>query len=48
MTGTRRRIATARKHLSRFALGTECGLSHVGKDNLLPALRLHAEVAEAA
>ena len=48
MAGTQRRIATARKHLSRFALGTECGLSHVGKDNLLPALRLHAEVAEAA
>ena len=48
MAGAQRRIATAKKHLSRFALGTECGLSHVGKDNLLPVLRLHAEIAAAA
>lgn len=46
--GTQRRIAAARKHLSRFALGTECGLSHVGADNLLPVLRLHAAIAAAA
>ncbi len=45
--GAQRRIATAKKHLSRFALGTECGLSHIGKDNLLPVLRLHAEIAAA-
>jgi hypothetical protein len=47
IAGAQRRIAAARKHLNRFALGTECGLSHVGKDNLLPALRLHAEIAAA-
>jgi hypothetical protein len=47
LAGTQRRIATAKKHLGRFALGTECGLSHVGKDNLLPVLRLHAEIAAA-
>jgi hypothetical protein len=45
--GAQRRIAAAKKHLGRFALGTECGLSHVGKDSLLPVLRLHAEIAEA-
>jgi hypothetical protein len=48
VAGTQRRIAAAKKHLSRFALGTECGLSHVGADNLLPVLRLHAEIAAAA
>lgn len=46
IAGTRRRIATARRFLDRFALGTECGLSHVAKDNLLPTLRLYAEIAE--
>jgi hypothetical protein len=48
MTGAQRRIAVAKKHLGRFALGTECGLSHVGKDNLLPMLRLHAALAATA
>jgi hypothetical protein len=48
IAGAQRRIATAKKHLGRFALGTECGLSHVGKNNLLPVLRLHAEIAAAA
>ncbi|HWE75976.1 MAG TPA: hypothetical protein VG328_22645 [Stellaceae bacterium] len=47
IAGTERRIAAARKHLSRFALGTECGLAHVSKDNLLPILELHAEIAAA-
>ncbi|HEX4193867.1 MAG TPA: hypothetical protein VHY80_12245 [Stellaceae bacterium] len=48
MAGTQRRVAAARKYLDRFALGTECGLAHVGKDNLLPILQLHAEIAAAA
>jgi hypothetical protein len=48
MTGTQRRIEAAKKHLGRFALGTECGLSHVGKDNLRPILELHAEIAAAS
>jgi len=48
VAGAQRRIATAKTHLTHFALGTECGLSHVGKDNLLPVLRLHAEVAAAS
>ena len=46
--GTQRRIATAKKYLGSFALGTECGLSHVGKDNVLPVLRLHAAIAATA
>jgi hypothetical protein len=40
--------ATARKYLASFALGTECGLSHIGKDDLLPVLELHAAIAGAA
>jgi hypothetical protein len=48
MAGTQRRIAAAKRHLGRFALGTECGLGHVGKDNLLSVLQLHAEIAAAA
>ena len=45
--GAQRRSAAARKYLRSFALGTECGLSHVGKDNLLPVLELHAAIAAA-
>jgi hypothetical protein len=48
VAGAQRRMAAARKYLASFALGTECGLSHVGKDDLLPVLRLHAEFAAAA
>jgi len=48
IAGAQRRMATARQYLGSFALGTECGLSHVGKDNLLPVLQLHAEIAAAA
>ena len=48
IAGAQRRMTAARKYLDRFALGTECGLSHVGKDNLLPLLQLHAAIAAAA
>ena len=48
IAGAQRRMAAARQYLGSFALGTECGLSHVGKDNLLPVLQLHAEIAAAA
>jgi len=48
VAGAQRRMAAARKYLASFALGTECGLSHVGKDNLLPLLRLHSEIAAAS
>jgi hypothetical protein len=48
VAGAQRRMAAARKNVVSFALGTECGLSHIGKDDLLPVLRLHAELAAAA
>ncbi len=46
--GTRKRIEAAQKFLDGFAVATECGLSHVPKDDLLPILRLYTQIAEAA
>jgi len=43
--GTRRRISAAQRYLERFAIGTECGLSHVPKDRVIDTLRLHARIA---
>ncbi len=43
--GAERRIATARQYLPTFAIGTECGLSHVPPDQVVPTLRLHAALA---
>jgi len=45
IAGARRRIAAARNHLEAFAIGSECGLSHVPQDRVIDALRLHAAVA---
>lgn len=47
VAGTRQRIAAAQKFLDGFAVATECGLTHVPKDDLLPTWRLHAQIAEA-
>ena len=43
--GTRRRMATADRVLERYAIGTECGLSHAPKDRIADVLRLQAELA---
>ena len=48
IAGTHKRIAAARKFLESFAVATECGLTHVAKADLLPTLRLHAQIADAA
>lgn len=45
VAGARRRIAAARNYLDAFAIGSECGLSHVPKDRVIDTLRLHAEIA---
>jgi len=45
VAGARWRIAAARNYLDAFAIGTECGLSHVPKDRVIDTLRLHAEIA---
>lgn len=46
--GTQSRIAVARKFLDRFAVATECGLSHVPKENVIDTLRLQAQIAGTA
>jgi len=46
--GTRRRIAAAKKFLGNFAIGTECGLSHVPKDRVVDTLSLQAQLAGVA
>ena len=43
--GTQRRIATARRHLSRFGVGTECGLGRRPPETISPLLALHAGVS---
>ena len=43
--GTRRRMATANRFMDRYAIGTECGLSHAPKDRIADILRLQAELA---
>jgi hypothetical protein len=48
IAGARRRMTAARKHLARFSVGTECGLSCVPPERLGAMLRLHAEVADMA
>ena len=48
VAGARRRIAAAKKHLRRFAIATECGMSQVPPERLGEMLRLHAEVAGAS
>ncbi|HUB95083.1 MAG TPA: hypothetical protein VL993_04150 [Stellaceae bacterium] len=46
--GARRRMTAAKKHLPRFSVGTECGLSCVPPERLGAMLRLHADVAALA
>jgi hypothetical protein len=44
--GTRKRIATARKHASDFAIATECGFGRRDPRTIPELLRIHAELAE--
>jgi hypothetical protein len=48
VAGTQRRMATAEKFIDRYAIGTECGLSHVPKDRVVDTLRLQAQLAGVA
>ena len=45
--GTRRRIAIARKYVSRFFIATECGFGRRNPASIRALLRLHAELADA-
>jgi hypothetical protein len=44
--GTKARLATARKYLSRFGIATECGFGRRKPETIPELLRIHAEAAE--
>jgi hypothetical protein len=44
--GARRRIASAKKHVARFGIATECGFGERPAEIVPDLLRLHAKVAE--
>ena len=45
VAGTRRRLATAEKHVQNFSIATECGFGRRAPDTIPELLRIHAEVA---
>ena len=45
VVGTRRRLATAEKHVQNFSIATECGFGRRAPDTIPELLRIHAEVA---
>src|SRR5262249_38525327 len=44
--GTRRRLATAEKHVKNFAIATECGFGRRPPGTISELLRIHAAAAE--
>ena len=46
LDGARQRLATARKFVERFAVGTECGFGRRKPETIAELLRLHLAVAE--
>ncbi len=44
--GTKRRLATARKYVADFSVGTECGFGRRDPRTIPELLRIHAQVAE--
>jgi hypothetical protein len=45
VAGTRRRLATAEKHVQNFSIATECGFGRRQPDTIPELLRIHAEAA---
>ena len=46
LTGTRARLATAKKYAKDFSIATECGFGRRDPATLAELLRIHAEVAK--
>ena len=46
--GTKKRIATAKKYVSDFAVGTECGFGRRDPKTIPELLRIHAQIADQA
>jgi hypothetical protein len=44
--GTKRRLATAKKHAGNFSIATECGFGRRDPRTIPELLRIHAEVAD--
>jgi hypothetical protein len=45
VAGTRRRLATAERHVQRFSIATECGFGRRDPETIPALLRIHAEVS---
>ncbi len=45
ITGTRRRLATAERHVDKFSIATECGFGRRDPKTVPELLRIHAEIA---
>ena len=43
--GTRRRLATAERHVKAFSIATECGFGRRDPKTIPELLRIHAEIA---
>ena len=48
VAGTRRRLATAQRHVARFSIATECGFGRRDPATIPELLRIHAEIADSA
>jgi hypothetical protein len=46
VAGTKRRLATARRHVADFSIATECGFGRRDPRTIPELLRIHAEVAD--
>ena len=44
--GTKKRLATARRHVQTFSIATECGFGRRRPETIPELLRIHAAVAE--
>ena len=44
--GTKRRLATAKRHINNFGIATECGFGRRTKETLPKLMRIHREIAE--
>ena len=44
--GTKRRLATAKRHINNFGIATECGFGRRTKETLPELMRIHREIAE--
>jgi hypothetical protein len=45
LNGTKQRMATARRHLDRYAIATECGFGRRPPETMPALIQLHADAA---